>query len=1191
MFKLASIFSNTPQINQPPEPISALQQACESEDLNALREAASTAGKDDLNAALCRTCRDGKVAVIEILLDTPNTDPDVIHLLLDRGADPAVHSTIDTHPRSREPRGLTPLHAISRPSRRIPHNKPIHLDNSKRCVTLLLEAGCDINASDSQGNTLLHQILHREIPLGEFLVNRGADPNATNEKGETPMHKFVDVANQPGTLRVFMEHGARLDIRNTTNGRTPLHEFAASKNLGDLSLFRPYVSDWSVTDSGGNTLLHTIAKHYHIGDSTFAELIKAGLSPTQRNNDGCADIEAKDHNGRTPLIRIMDPQKMSIHGYAESIKVLLSKGANLNAQDYQGNNILHYTINDHRLEVDQMNVLLSLGVDPALPNYNGNTFLHSLAAHIAPYQDDKGVLAVRALLQNGMSPTIKNHKGQTPLHLLCTQVSQHYFAPTAVLRIAAIDVLLDAGLVESLNTPDYDVVLPIHLATTISELLVGKLISRGADTTRSTKDGRNLLHIASAARQSNIVGLLLEKYASIDRMDLVNAQCNNGRTPLHEACRSGRIETVALLLDAGADVHAAKIRDLDGKGHRPLDACLEFGEEKGLWESSEDEMNMFHQFVAGGVLGSDATRPRPPNTRRKVHKKRATTTEIRSENDTVSIAPIIRLLVSRGAKFESGRRWSDSIVEDARRAGLEEAVVELYRLVDQKATALRSHRNFKLDYMKLRSQYLPTLLDWQFQQFFSHYDVMHLILHRHFDELVQALERRVDASGIDAEGGVNRALSQTLVACARYGYHDLFARIGSLIHENGWINRAEGSLKEKLIPYLLAATQRSLPNLEVIKVIVEKFHADVKLIFAEGMTFVPDVPFCSQVDAARKYKPGDTVLHYLAQGGHWWHKEAIKYLVEHGADVNARNKQGKTPLCYALASDHLGGYGQREITKILLDGGADSNIPAYCGWTPLGIGAHDNELVKLLLQHGAQPSNKHPMELFNALVPNQPEYILHPLHYISMSCFNEAHARDHAIAMIKHLLSCGADPYLLADGQRSILHKIFGEDGIIQPYLDIQDLDLERRDALGRTLLLAAACSSCGTNSYNFDVSLLPSMDQHFRPAFYIEGDQTRALALYERGADITAVDNGGNNVLHWLVQHECPGKRFSLETNHQVNAHQRTIELFLKKVPELATQINNKGSTPLEIAQQMQHQWAIDALTSTDVPAEEPQR
>ncbi|KAL4972270.1 hypothetical protein BDW66DRAFT_154887 [Aspergillus desertorum] len=82
----------------------------------------------------------------------------------------------------------------------------------------------------------------------------------------------------------------------------------------------------------------------------------------------------------------------------------------------------------------------------------------------------------------------------------------------------------------------------------------------------------------------------------------------------------------------------------------------------------------------------------------------------------------------------------------------------------------------------------------------------------------------------------------------------------------------------------------------IIKVIVEKFHADVHLVFPADLQMQSEVRF-SPRSRRPTFKPGDTILHYLAQGGRWWHQGAIKYLLEHGADPNARSKHGNAPLC------------------------------------------------------------------------------------------------------------------------------------------------------------------------------------------------------------------------------------------------------------------------------------------------------
>ncbi|KAL3478526.1 ankyrin repeat-containing domain protein [Aspergillus californicus] len=918
-----------------------------------------------------------------------------------------------------------------------------------------------------------------------------------------------------------------------------------------------------------------------------------------------SDLEARDFKGRTLLALTLSGSVS--YNYAQLVPHLVSRGANLNTQDHNGNGVLHYMMQSHNVSSEHAEFLLSLGADPSMANHDGDTFLHCVAANIATVTGESGILIVRKLIQMGISPTIRNHKGQTPLHSLCSQVSQIYFNESVYPEATFVDLVLDTGLIAGLQIADRDGVLPIHLAATISESLVATLMSRGASTTAVTADGRNLLHIASTARQSNIIGLLLDHYAATGQTSIVNARCKNGRTPLHDACRSGRLETVTLLLAAGAEIDIA-----DANNQTIFYACSAFTEEQRLWTFTNDSKNIFQTLLAGGVLSQDTTRPRVP-TRTGKPERRSGLHVVESEHDTVDIGSIVRLLVTHGAKLDGGgREYRTSILDTAIRDGSDDVVVELERL-RKKGLDLATRRPFESKYMRLRSDHLPALVDECINGHLSYYDLTHLILHGHSEEVIQALERNVETLRSKWDSA-SSALAEVLVIAARYGYTELFSRVGSLMSGSDWVNGARGALRAELIPYLLAASQRSLPNLEVIKVMVEKFHADVNVQFSVGAKMTPEVFFSSKTDANRQYKPDDTILHYLAKGGHWWHEGAIKYLLEHGANPNARDKQGKTPLCHAVCSRHLSPHRQTQLVKLFLEAGADPNIPAYCGFTPLAMAAHDNELVQLLIQHGARPSTEHPMELFSALAnynvksldslldmgldcnttvlsdaqphwhtprvrktAGTPDYVLRPLDYISTEYFNDSYTRDNAIMMIRRLLERGADPYLPIDNKWLIIHAAFGHGGIIQPFLEMDNLDLERRDGEGRTLLLAAAFYRGGTNSYTYEISLLPSIEPRYKPRVYLEDDPSRARTLYERGADLTATDNKGNNVLHWLVQHQ-PGDKF------QRMELEKTVALFLEKVPGLASQVNGEGKTPLDIATEKQHVWAIDILQSAAI-------
>ena len=79
-------------------------------------------------------------------------------------------------------------------------------------------------------------------------------------------------------------------------------------------------------------------------------------------------------------------------------------------------------------------------------------------------------------------------------------------------------------------------------------------------------------------------------------------------------------------------------------------------------------------------------------------------------------------------------------------------------------------------------------------------------------------------------------------------------------------------------------------------------------------------------------------------------KTIAKYLVRYGADVNARNQVGTTPLMYAMLQDKL------FIPKLLIAGGADVNATDQWGRTALMVAAFEGKtkFIKLLIAAGAE---------------------------------------------------------------------------------------------------------------------------------------------------------------------------------------------------------------------------------------------
>lgn len=1225
------------------DPLSPLHAAVDAEDADQVRQLAVTADPADLTAALCRSCQCGKINSAQALLETGRCDANavvegdtvlflaakkvdlaMVRLLLEHGADATIRS-MNKRYGDKLP-AFTPLHGVAGSLR--PHEKLEDLSRYEALMELLLDAGCDVNAQDSHGNTALLLSVHNEIALVPFLLQHGADPNIAEDRGGTSAHFLHHPLDHPEWFKGLMAKGARLDIVRGEDGDTPLHTYASKCQLGNLSLFKPFVTDWMITDGNGNTLLHTAAARHRPGSKTIVELLKLGIDPNQRNHEGqqpihmvegsqqnihdvldilCAagaDLEARDYRGCTLLTKTMCRPQWNCR---ELLPYLISRGANINAQDYEGNGVLSYLIEPYRFKSEYLDFLLSLGADPKMVNYKGDTFLHHLAANFATIGQDKVLLAMIQLIKMGVSPTIPNFRGRTPLHMLCSQSSDDLFAATAEGGKCAIDLLLDAGLRVALNMSDHQGIRPIHLAATVSEHLVGKLLARGADSTVSTKDGRNLLHIASTARQSNCVGLILAHYDSKELASMLNAQSEDGRTPLHVACRSGRLETVKLLLAYGADV------SIEDKHNRTaLGACAESIAEDQLWQLADDQENMMNTRSAGGILADDNKRPTQPASKMKQTRNNTKSLgrkgEITSESSTLGIGRIVRALASHGA-LTYRREFGGGPMYNAVAEGNEEMAVELDRLSREMGLEMGDFRPLNTKFYLLRSQHLPALLREQFKEYVSEHNVLPMILLGHHEEVAHALEK--NASIIEDKS----SMPAIMASLARWGFSELFCRIGSTMTGN-WINGSDTNLRgEKLTPYLLTAGQRDLPNLDVIQVMVEKFNADVNIRFEADMVDKPKVYYQLTMALKRHYKPGDTILHQLAQGTHWWYEGAIQYLLEHGADPNVRNDQGKTPLCNAVSRGEMGSHRQLEITRILLEGGADPNIAATCGYTPLAMSAHDTQLFELLIEHGAYPSQGHPMELFVALhsfnkdvvsallemdldcnttvlsdaqphwhthrfkkVPVNRGLILSPLLYISMLPFNEANSRDHVCRMIRFLLERGADPFLPCHANQVVLHEIFASGGIIQPWIHMPHLDLERRDPTGKTLLLAAASCATGTDSYACTLPAYPLRGGQIGPACWKEGDPTRAMTLYERGADLTAVDYEGNNALHYLADVDCSNDHFaSIEVR-------RTLTVFVDKAPELVHQTNVHGQTPWSIAAEKNFVEFMDILRTDNV-------
>ncbi len=237
-------------------------------------------------------------------------------------------------------------------------------------------------------------------------------------------------------------------------------------------------------------------------------------------------------------------------------------------------------------------------------------------------------------------------------------------------------------------------------------------------------------------------------------------------------------------------------------------------------------------------------------------------------------------------------------------------------------------------------------------------------------------------------------------------------------------------------------------------------------------------------------------------------KDIFELLIQSGVDVNAKDKWGYTPLCYAVDKD------DSDFVNLLIARGADVNAKHPGGETSLHYAATAGrtEAVKLLLEAGANINTK----------SDRGQTALHAILDIRNSDYNRYRQSKDTIEL---LLSKGADVNLKDKNGRTPLHLAAeSADGDIVELLLGKGAKVdEKDDESGFTAL-------------------------HHAARF---GNTNAAEVLIARGADINAKDKQGHTPLYVAVNHDY-----------------KVAELLMNKGADSAIRTES-GRTLLELAQE----------------------
>ena len=796
-------------------------------------------------------------------------DPETIKLLLNTGANVRKRTNL-----AREALLLYLAEGLQRNPR-----------VDKEIVIKLIEAGADVNASNSYHGTILNRaILHipHILPLEtvKALIKAGADVNAADTWGQTPL-QLATRQNQKEVVDFLLSLGAKSSIHaKDKEGRTalfyaagyyrglalPIFEalMANGANVNDadysgitplmmaakisaLEIIQPLLragASINLKDKQGQTaLMHAVTQSYTT-DAKATQTVKLLL-------DAGAQVNEVDVHGRSALM-----YAASVSSDHELIKALLAAGANANLIDVESQTALQSAVKRYPVEIIQ--TLLKAGAASSIntKNNQGSTALHYAAES---YNTEN----VRALIAAGALVDAVNAKGETPLIIAVKRN-----IPDTVKLLLASRASIDIKDNEGNTALVYAKVVEVEPESVI----FNALISAGANPNLVNDNGDNLLMIASSSKYNTatVRGLL-----NTAAKNSLNARNKRGEAALLNATVFADPETVAVLLAAGANVN-----DADISGQTALMRAL------GKYDLNLDLVKQL--IKAGANVNATDARGQPALLYFRPYEA----------NDLVR--SIFKELIAAGVNVNAvdadGRTPLISFAE-RRNVALVQMAIDAGANVNAKDKTLRTALFYALP------------------------DNRSLVDTSREVEVVKALiAARADVNVADQNG-----VTPLMLAADQHSW----LPVRMLLTTGAEINATDKAGQSALMRAAMVYDQKELPYV-------------LKTLIAEKAT----------VDAPNE--SGQTPLMLAARTGDI---KAVQALIDAGASVKAKDKEGKTALTHAADE-------WRSITTsvvgALIAAGANVNEADAQRQTPLMLAALRDGIdnVKLLLKAGAAVSAK-----------------------------------------------------------------------------------------------------------------------------------------------------------------------------------------------------------------------------------------
>ena len=220
----------------------------------------------------------------------------------------------------------------------------------------LIKAGADVNSVNDAGATALMWAVG-DVERMNILIKAGADVNVKSEDGRTALLIASGRSNAGPLVKLLLEHGANPSV-TVPSYRGPINALRQAADRGDADTMAALIKAGAKLDSAGPL--------------TFISAVNSG-------NPGCADVLLKAGAPAPVPMSLLFVSPPFAHGSTLSdpatVKLLIGRGADVNAKDPAGRTVLMLAAHLDTLPAASVQALIDAGADVNAKATDGRTAL------------------------------------------------------------------------------------------------------------------------------------------------------------------------------------------------------------------------------------------------------------------------------------------------------------------------------------------------------------------------------------------------------------------------------------------------------------------------------------------------------------------------------------------------------------------------------------------------------------------------------------------------------------------------------------------------------------------------------------------------------------------------------------------------------------------------------------------------